>query len=206
MAIREVQKQFQRSLKELQRWTGREIAKAKRQAVRTVARGVVQSIRDDREFQTAQLEVLAGEVTTQLERMQDYGFTAVPELSDDDVEAFVVYLGGNREHGVIIKLDRRKDRPKNLKPGESKQYNSKRATHIYLKDDGTAEINCDLEVDGTIHATGSVNADGDVTAGGNVEDSTGTMQTMRDIYNTHKHANANNSAPKDAGEKMDGSA
>lgn len=43
-------------------------------------------------------------------------------------------------------------------------------------------------VDGDLKCTGNIQADGDV------EDKKGTMQKIRDVYNSHEHPNGNNGA------------
>lgn len=65
-----------------------------------------------------------------------------------------------------------------------------------LPEGGTARVNApdglsiagDVAVDGAITATGNVHSDGDI------EDSRGTMQSMRATYNNHTHA-SNGAAP-----------
>jgi len=64
---------------------------------------------------TAQVGVLEGEVRDKVDRMQEWGFSSVPE---DDSDAVIVFVGGNRDSGVVIASGNRKQRP-DLKKGET---------------------------------------------------------------------------------------
>ena len=85
-----------------------------------VARAVVQVVNDGAKLQLVQLGVLDGETREAIERFQEYGFTSVP-LSG--AEAVVLFVGGRRDHGLVIAVDARRYRKKDLEPGEVALYN-----------------------------------------------------------------------------------
>ena len=85
----------------------------------SLARAVIDRIDDARKMQELQIDLLAGEPREQVERMQEYGFTSVPKKG---AEALAVFLGGNRDHGVVIACDDRRFRLKNLIQGEVALY------------------------------------------------------------------------------------
>lgn len=78
-----------------------------------VARGVLRAVKDDGGRQQLQVEFLKDELRDGVERMQNYGFTSHP--LGGDVAA--VFLGGNREKGIVLVVDDRRYRL-SLKPGE----------------------------------------------------------------------------------------
>ena len=84
-----------------------------------VGRVVADLVIDLTGIQTVQASCLAGEIR-EFERMQNYGFTSVP-LSQS-AEGVAVFVGGNREHGIIVALDDRTFRLKNLLPGQTAVY------------------------------------------------------------------------------------
>ena len=45
-----------------------------------------------------------------------------------------------------------------------------------------------------VNITGDLNVSGNIKSGANVSDSKGSMQDMRDIYNSHSHGNGHNGA------------
>ena len=85
-------------------------------ALNMLAKAVTRKIIDTLGRQTAQVEVTKGELIDDMERMQDYGFTSNPPISGTD--AIVAFLGGSREQGVIIRMENRQFRLKNLEAGE----------------------------------------------------------------------------------------
>ena len=84
-----------------------------------VARGVVSLVNDGLKLQGVQLAILDGEIR-EAERFQQYGFTSVPLPG---AEAVVVFVGGRRDHGLVVAVDDRRYRKKGLLPGEVALYN-----------------------------------------------------------------------------------
>jgi len=101
-----------------------------------IGRVVVDIVDDTLGIQTIQASALAGEVIDH-ERFQNFGFTSNPV--SQSAEGIAVYVGGNREHGVIIALDDRKFRLKGLTPGQVAMYDLA-GTKVLLKADGKAEF------------------------------------------------------------------
>ena len=60
-----------------------------------------------------------------------------------------------------------KNRLKNLSQGEVAIYNSVTGHYVYIKSDGTVEINTDTLIDGDLHVTGNVQIDGNLNVDGN---------------------------------------
>lgn len=86
-----------------------------------VARAVVQLVNDGAQMQAIQLLVLAGETREGCERFQEYGFTSVPVAG---AEAVVLFADGRRDHPLIVAVDDRRYRLKNLLSGEVAIYNN----------------------------------------------------------------------------------
>ena len=98
-----------------------------------VARAVVQLVTDSSKLQTVQLGILADETREGCERFQQYGFTSVPLAG---AEAVAVFVGGRRDHGLVIAVDDRRYRKKGLQPGEVALY-QKDGHFVLLKSDRT---------------------------------------------------------------------
>lgn len=101
-----------------------------------VARAVVQLVDDGTKLQRLQLVVLDGETRSGLERFQEYGLTSVPMAG---AEAVVVFVGGRRDHGLVVGVDDRRYRPTGLAPGEVALYH-KDGAQVLLKADGSIEV------------------------------------------------------------------
>lgn len=91
----------------------------KRKVQMIVGRAVIAAIKDDGPLQTLQLTLNRDEVRDDVQRVQEYGFTSFPKVG---AEAFVAFLGGNRDHGVVIAVDDRRYRFKPLSEGEVAIY------------------------------------------------------------------------------------
>lgn len=83
-----------------------------------VARGVLALVNDALKIQSVQVELLSGEVRD-MERFQNYGFSSNPFAG---AEAVAVFVGGNRDHGLVLAIDDRRYRVKNLLTGEVAIY------------------------------------------------------------------------------------
>ena len=88
------------------------------------ARAMVTLVDDAMLLQSLQARILRGELRSDLERFQEYGFTSVPKPPDGErgAEAVILFLGGAREHGVVIAVDDRRYRLKALQAGEVALY------------------------------------------------------------------------------------
>lgn len=152
-----------------------------------VARGVLKRTNDNGGLQTAQVSLLEDETRDKLERVQDYGFTSNPLPG---AEAITLFVGGNRDHGLIIKVDDRRFRLKSLKGGEVAMYTDE-GDFIHFKRDRNIEVK-------SLHVT--VNADEDYT----VNTKTYTVNASQEIsMNTAKtgiHTDGLAFTSKDGGE------
>lgn len=79
-----------------------------------VARGVLSLVNDTAKMQGVQVKLLSGEVRD-MERFQNYGFTSQPHAG---AEVAAVFIGGNRDHGLVLAVDDRRYRVKALAAGE----------------------------------------------------------------------------------------
>lgn len=100
------------------------------------ARGRVTGVDDTKKMQVLQVKALHGEHFDLVERFQQYGLSAVPEL---DAELVLLCLGGNRDHAIAIAVDDRRHRPTGLAAGEVCVY-SKHGQRVLLKSNGDVEI------------------------------------------------------------------
>lgn len=124
----------------------RMLAPLKTRIANMVARAVVQLVDDAGGIQMMQLGVLEGETRADIERMQEYGFTSVPE---DGAEATVLFVGGRRDHGLVVAVDDRRYRLKGLEKGEVALYH-KDGGRVHFKADGSIEVKpkagCDVKI------------------------------------------------------------
>jgi phage baseplate assembly protein V len=97
-----------------------------------IGRGVVTGVDDTGKIQKLQIAGLTDEAHDGVERMQQFGFTGVPPVGS---ECIPVFIGGSREHGVVVACDDRGSRPTGMESGESKMYNSQ-GDYIYIDKSG----------------------------------------------------------------------
>ena len=84
-----------------------------------LGRGILKAINNSEGTQKIQITVLDGEVITNMERFQEYGFETYP-FSDSEILA--IFLNGNRDHGIALCIHDRRYRPKDLSEGEVALY------------------------------------------------------------------------------------
>lgn len=129
-----------------------------------VARGVLRGVSDRSGRQQLQVELLKDELRDGVERMQNYGMTSHPLGGD----VAVVFLGGNREKGIVLAVDDRRYRL-SLEPGEVALYDDLGNRIELLRDmlkvtavqhlEATAptmKIIADVSIEGTLTVTGDV--------------------------------------------------
>lgn len=163
------------------------IGPLQRRVLLMIGRGVVRLTNDATAVQTLQAELLAKEVRSDLERYQEYGFTSNPHPGAD---AIVACLGGHRDHAVVIAVEDRRYRLRNLKQGQVALYDSS-GTVLLLGADGTVEllaakrltIRCPL-----VRIEGSLEVTGDVSDRAGASDGT-KMAFIRSRFNAHVHEN-----------------
>ncbi len=129
-----------------------------------IARSVVKNVDDSTRLQLLQL-VVGEDTRGEVERVQNYGFTSRPA---NGAEAVVAFVGGDRAHGLVLAVDDRRYRIRNLSNGEVVVYDLT-GTTILLKQNGDIEITPSsgtVKVTGDLDVIGTVNATVDVVGGG----------------------------------------
>ncbi|HJY23695.1 MAG TPA: phage baseplate assembly protein [Hanamia sp.] len=139
---------------------------------------------------TASVTLFNDEKYDGIEFAQDFGFISYPP-DDGQTEVLVAFLGGQRDHGTILKaFNKQKALNLPLEKGECAIYNKVTNTYILLKADGTILIKTDADEGVKIEAekvtiTGDLFVNGDIID--NTETNNNTVKDMRDIYNEHVH-------------------
>jgi phage baseplate assembly protein V len=155
----------------------RVIAPWKRRILLMVARALVRDANDGTRLQELQLSILRGEERDHLEVMGSLGITSVPKPG---AEAVVLFLGGNRDHGIVVGVGDRSYRPTGLKPGETAVYDAA-GSRITLLADGSILLS---------PRSGTLRVAGDLTVAGEVRDHGDggqTLEEMRQLYDIHVH-------------------
>ncbi|MDY3123625.1 MAG: phage baseplate assembly protein V [[Actinobacillus] rossii] len=145
------------------------------QGIRQAFRGTLNLMNSKDDIQKTQVSGLSGEIISDLEFMQQFGFTSVPPAN---TQAVIIPIGGATSHGVVIATENGEFRIKNLKGGEVAVYNQSGAS-IVLKQGKIIEVDCEeFNVKANtkvsfltpeIKASGSINADGDMNTKGAVK-------------------------------------
>lgn len=159
-----------------------------------IGRALLALVDDARKMQEVQVDLYDGESRAAVERFQQYGFTSVPE---EGAEAVALGVGGSRSHMVVIAVDDRRYRKRDLKPGEVSVY-SKFGDYVLLKEDGTIEVKASSKVyvdAPEVECTGNLIVAGNIACAGQVSDAAGSMQEMRDRYNGHVHGSTPTPTP-----------
>lgn len=97
-----------------------------------IERGVLKSSDDAKKLQYASVDLRNGNGPTEVERFQQYGFTARPKA--EATEVLVVHLGGNPDHPIIIAVDDRQYRLQGLAEGEVAIYDDQGQTVHFKRD------------------------------------------------------------------------
>jgi phage baseplate assembly protein V len=168
-----------------------------RRVMNMMARGVIAESDDEPGMQRVQISLLHEEGKTAVERFQNYGFSG---HAPGDSEVLCLFIGGGRDHGVIVAVDDRSSRFTDLEPGEVAVYTDE-GDSILLKRDNTIEfttkkliikaedevtvetkeLNVKVEEKATIEAAdillkGNVEIDGNLTQASGGEASTVTIK------------------------------
>ena len=107
-----------------------------------IGRAVLAAADDSKGIQLVQVKLLDGEVGDGVERMQNYGYTSVPKVG---AEGVMVCVSGDRTHGIVVVMDDRRYRLKNLQPGEVALYTDEGDT-IVMKRGRKIEVTAGAEV------------------------------------------------------------
>lgn len=84
-----------------------------------VSRAVVSLVNDSLKMQSLQVTLMADQTPDDAEHFQNYGFTSVPFAG---AEGIALAVGGSTGHTVVINVDDRRYRLKNLPGGEVALY------------------------------------------------------------------------------------
>lgn len=154
-----------------------------------VSRAVVQIVKDSGGIQTMQISLLKDEIKSEVERLQNYGFTSNPQPG---AEAGVVFIGGDRDRGLIFAVDDRRYRFKNLAAGEVAMYDDL-GQYVHFKKPGDIEVSATTNV--KVMAATKIEIDAPTAEIGQ-----GTVEsiikgtTFQALFNAHTH-NGNLGAP-----------
>ncbi len=123
-----------------------------------------------------QTSLQSGEVVSELEHPQEWGFSSKSPLGQ---KTYSFFQAGSRDNGACLIVAG--ECPVDLAVGESCVYNQAGIT-VHLKSDGVIEITgaTALEVSGDVQDAGTI---------------TPTMQDMRDKFNIHTHSGGTVPAP-----------
>ena len=200
---------------ELMRTVSKALDLLQRKIALLLTRGTGLRVNSTASMQTLQVEALSGETLDEIEHFEPYGFTSSPLPGH---EALIASLGGNRDHAICFVASDRRYRLKNLANGEVALWTDegdfihfKRGNHIHVN--ATSKVTAsapNVDVIATVQVlldTPLVKCTGNIEANGNITDqklTTGkSMQSMRDTYNTHTHAENDSGGPTDApGQQM----
>lgn len=114
------------------------MAPFKRRMRTMIMRAVVELVTESSKTQTVQVSRADDLLDDDVERFQDFGFSAVP-LKDS--EAIVLMVGGS-DHPVAIKIDDKRYRPKTLAEGEA---------CVWIVKDGAGLIRLHCKASGEVH-------------------------------------------------------
>jgi phage baseplate assembly protein V len=165
-----------------------------------VGRALLMAVNDQGAIQTAQVQLLAEEVHDDAERIQEYGFTSVPKKG---AEAVVTFVGGNRDHGLIIAVDDRRYRLKGLQSGEVAIYDDQ-GQKVHLTRAGIVVDGAGKQI--TFKNAPKARMEMDLEVTGDIKDkcdtSGKTMAGMRTIYNGHDHNDPQGGAVEPPNQQM----
>lgn len=164
-----------------------------------IGRCVLRAVDDGKGMQLVQAATRAGALGDGYERFQNYGFTSHPKAG---AEGVIVFPGGNYDHGIVVVMDDRRFRFKNLEPGEVAMFTDegdvlhfKRGREVLLETQ-TFHVKASEKVvieTPLIDTTADLEADGDITdrmgSGGS------SMRDMRNVYDGHTHPENDNGGP-----------
>jgi phage baseplate assembly protein V len=101
-----------------------------------VGRGELKTSDASKNTAKMQGEFLKDEIISDIEKMEDYGFSSCPEAG---AQIVAIFIDGNREQGLVIRSHDRKYKPTDLQPGEACMYH-KNGSRVTMKADGSIEI------------------------------------------------------------------
>lgn len=150
-----------------------------------VGRAILSAINDGGAVQTVQAQLMADEVQDDAERIQQYGYTSVPLPG---AEAVLVFVGGNRDHGLVIATEDRRYRLVGLAAGEVAIYDDQ-GQKVHLTRAGIVVNGAGKPI--TLTNASKVRMETSLEVTGDIKDNCDgggkTMAAMRTAYNGHSH-------------------
>jgi len=177
-----------------------------RRVMLMIAPATITAVDDSKAIQKLQIKLGKDEVRENINHIQQYGFTSHPKPQS---ECAVIFVGGNRDHGLVIAVDDSRYRLKSIGEGEVALYSDegdvihlKRGNKIEIKSATSVRIDApdttitgNVSIAGNVSVAGTTAVEGALSSSTSVTDSTSTMQAMRTIYNGHKHGSSSGPAP-----------
>jgi phage baseplate assembly protein V len=158
--------------------------------------GVVQSINDGGQAQTATVTSHDGFTRADLQVMQPFGFASLPP--GDGATGMMFSVGGDAGQFVLLPLCCPSIRFGNLLNGESVMYAAD-GSRVHIRQGGVINViaattilvqvgDTTLTVSATgVAIVGNVTVTGNINATGDVSDGVGALSRLRDHYNPHTH-------------------
>lgn len=172
----------------------------------SAARAVLRLVDDAKKMQTLQIDLLADETADNIERFQNYGITSHPFAG---AEAAVLFLGGDRSHGIAVAVDDRRYRIE-VAEGEVAIYDDQ-GQKVHLMRDridviSPTEIRATAPLV-TVIASTKIRAETPLfECTGEIKDlcdsSGSTMSAMRSTYNGHTHTGDSGGTTSEPGSLM----
>lgn len=97
-----------------------------------IGRGIVKQVNASGKVQRIQITGVKGEIISDMERMQNYGFESYPST---EMEATTLFFNGNRDQGVVICVTDRAVKPITLSENDVLVYD-KHGNTIHCKSTG----------------------------------------------------------------------
>lgn len=201
------------SMRDFAAFVNKLIDPTRRRVFNMVRRGVLVVSNSSKKLQSLQVTARKGELLSDLEHMEPYGFTHRPKKG---AEAIILCPAGSSSHGLVIVCADRRYRLQGLQEGEIALYTDegdtfhfKRGREVELTtrkftvnasekfevNTPNVELNASAKVQANtpeLAASAMVSAVGDVQSKADIYDRFGaseqsTMYGMRQIFNNHTH-------------------
>lgn len=148
-----------------------------------ISRVVLSRVDDSKKMQLVQLIALDGETRENVERVQQYGFTSVPQAG---AEGVAVFVGGYRDHGLVVAMDDRRYRPTGLQAGEVAVYTDQ-GDKVVIERGGTIRVTASTKV---VVAAPLVDLAGNTDAVALASKTEARLSHLEAAFNTHVHPTA----------------
>lgn len=141
-----------------------------------VSRCIISLVDDSTAMQLVQISLMHNEAKSKVEHVQNYGFTSHPE---NGAEAVVVFINGNRDHGLVLAVDDTRYRITNLPEGGVAVYDND-GNYIKLTKSTGIELSAPNQKV-VIKASGNIEI-------GNTSLTKLVNDTFKNLFNMHTHS------------------